>query len=182
MNFAPQFIPHLQRWELFVGTVYQDTDGSHRQGYGHGNVNNFPPYVDASSPPITEPQAMEILLGELNQVYVPQLMKLFEKAGFTPPNDYYFCGWLDCLYNRGYGTMTRSAAFDWLKRPEVRNFRVHAANALTLSHVDGFEPLDVSEDKTLPIDPSTGRPGKRVYEGLTGRRACDTALCLFERF
>lgn len=173
-NIHPMMLPLLARWETAQLKTYKDTDGSLRIGYGHGNINTVAPIVTEDMVLKDEAEAMEILLRELNEIYVPQLNSLFKKIDFTPPNDLYFSGWLDCLYNRGYGTVSKSAAYDWLKKPDRKNYMVHAANAFVLSHVEGFEPLDVSWDKNL---------GKvRVYEGLTARRACDTALCLWERF
>lgn len=179
-------VPLLKRWETYVqrATVDKGKDKPLVIGFGHTNANNYPPTVTADLVLRDEAQALEILLGELNTVYVPQLNKLFQKIDFKPPNALYYSGFLDALYNRGAGRLVGADAGSELKGSYAwhilknmrgeKNWMVKAANALTLSHVEDFTPLDEAWDDELQAD--------RIYEGLTARRACDTALCLWERF
>lgn len=183
-------VPLLKRWETLVLEAHLDKGNPPPWviGYGHTNANNYPPFVQKGLVLRDDAEAMEILIGELNEVYVPQLNALFAKIGFTPPNDLYFSGFLDCLYNRGAGRLAGADAGSKLKgsyawhilktKQGEKNWMVKAANALTLSHFEDFTPLDVAWDAIL----NDGQGAERIYEGLTGRRACDTALCLWERF
>lgn len=182
----PMMVPLLKRWETYVKVAHRDKGNPPPWvvGYGHTNANNYPPFVEEGYEVRDEAHAMEILIGELNEVYVPQLNKLFEKIDFTPPTDLYFSGWLDALYNRGAGRIAGADAGSKLKGSYAwhllkttqgqKNWMVKASNALVLSHVEDFTPLDEAYDETLKAD--------RIYEGLTARRACDAALCVWERF
>lgn len=186
----PMMIPMLQRWETYVQTAHRDKGNPPPWvvGYGHTNANGYPPFVEEGYEVRDEAHAMDILMGELNEVYVPQLDSLFQKIGFTPPNDLYYSGFLDALYNRGAGRLAGADAGSKLKGSYAwhilktmqgqKNWMVKAANALSHSHAADFTPLDVAWDAAL----NDGLGGERIYEGLTGRRACDTALCLWERF
>lgn len=182
----PMLIPVLTRWETYVKRAMRDKGKNPPWvvGYGHTNANNYPPFVHEGYEMRDEAHAMEVLVGELTEVYAPQLDRLFEKIGFKPPNDLYYSGWLDATYNRGSGRIAGADAGSKLKGSYAwhllkttqgqKNWMVKAANALTLSHVEDFTPLDEAWDESLRAD--------RVYEGLTSRRACDTALCMWERF
>lgn len=170
MIFPPRFFEVLEKWETIQLRSYRDTDGTWHVGAGHGNANNYPPFVDEHTVLKDRDEAMRILTGEINEIYVPQLVSLFKKIDFTPPDDNYFCGFLDTLYNRGHGRLEHSAAYDWLKHPEKKNYMKEAVRALVFSHVDGFTPLDVSQDRETHIE--------RIYLGLTLRRIDDAALCL----
>lgn len=186
MNIHPQFITLLTRWENYILVPQLDRGNPPPWvvGYGHTNANNYPPFVDHTTVLKDEAEARAILIGELNDVYAPQLRKLFQSIDFKPPNDLYFCGFLDVLYNRGAGRLAGADAgsklkgsYAWhiLKNERNRkNWLCHAANALVLSHVEDYTPLDTAYDKDLGAE--------RVFEGLTGRRACDAGLCLWERF
>lgn len=186
MAIHSMMVPVLQRWELYVVKAMRDKGKNPPWvvGYGHTNANNYPPFVDENTVVETEAEAMKILLGELNEVYVPQLDRLFEKIDFKPPNDLFYSGFLETLYNRGAGRLAGADAGSKLKGSYAwhllkttqgqKNWMVKAANALTLSHVEDFTPLDEAWDDSLKAD--------RIYEGLTARRACDTALCMWERF
>jgi len=190
-DFSPQFIQLLPRWELYVRKAMRDKGENPPWvvGFGHTNANNYPPFVDENTVIETEAEAMKILLGELNEVYVPQINSLFQKIDFKPPNLSYRDGFLDCLYNRGAGRLAGadagsekypkgSLAWHLLKTTQgQKNWMVHAANALALSNVADFTPLNFAWDATL----NDGNGGQRYYEGLQGRRACDNALCLWER-
>ena len=188
----PMMVPVLQRWETYVPKAMRDKgkDPPWVVAYGHTNANNYPPFVDENTVVATEAEAMKILLGELNEVYVPQLNNLFQKIDFKVPNDLYYSGFLDCLYNRGAGRLAGadagsekypngSHAWHLLKTTQgEKNWMVKAANALSRCHVEDFTPLDVAWDATL----NDGLGGERIYEGLTARRACDNALCMWQRF
>jgi GH24 family phage-related lysozyme (muramidase) len=189
-SIHPMMVPMLRRWETYVQEAHVDKgkDKPLVIGYGHTNANDYPPFVHEGLVLRDEPHAMEILIGELNNVYVPQLDGLFAKIGFTPPNDLYYSGWLDALYNRGAGRVAGADAGSKLKGSYAwhilktmrgeKHWMVLAANALSHSHVEDFTPLDEAWDETL----NDGAGGNRIYAGLVGRRACDTALCLWERF
>lgn len=159
----------LAKWETFQEKAYKDNDGTWHVGYGTGNSNGF--HVDENTR-LTQPEALSILTRELNEFYVPQLDKLFEKIGFKPPNDHYYCGFLDCGYNRGMGRIRDSAAYDWLKKPTEKYYMKRAAAALVFSNIEGFAPLDVAKDKITGIE--------RVHFGLTLRRIDDASMCLTE--
>ncbi len=169
-NITPRMMEVLAKWETCQLKSYLDNDGTWHVGYGHGNANSFPPFVDEFTVLKDEAEAMAILVGELNKFYVPQLDALFKKIGFTPPNDHYYCGFLDAGYNRGMGRIRDSAAYDWLKKPAEKYFMKWAAQALVFSHVEGFTPLDVAQDKKTGIE--------RVHLGLTLRRIDDASMCL----
>lgn len=159
----------LARWETCVLKAYKDNDGTWHVGYGHGNANNHPPFVDENTVLKDEAEAMAILVGELNEIYVPQLTKLLANIHCTV-NDNQFCGLLDVLYNRGAGRLIASKAYDWLKRPSEKWYLEHCAEALVFSHVEGFTPLDVAKDKITGVE--------RVHLGLTLRRIDDASLFL----
>jgi hypothetical protein len=190
MAIHSMLIPVLQRWEMYVRKAMRDKgkDPPWVVAYGHTNANNYPPFVDENTVVETEAEAMKILIGELNEVYVPQLNGLFEKIDFKPPNDLYYSGFLDTLYNRGAGRLAGADAGSKLKGSYAwhllkttqgqKNWMVKAANALSRCHVEDFTPLDVAWDATL----NGGLGGERIYEGLEGRRSVDNAICLWERF
>jgi len=183
-------VPVLTRWENFTKKAIKDKGDPPPWvvGYGHTNANNYPPFVEEGYEVQDEAHAMEILVGELNEVYVPQLNNLFKKIDFKPPNDLYFSGFLDTLYNRGAGRLAGvdagstkligSYAWHILKNEAgTKNWLCRAACALTISHVGEFTPLDTAWDATL----NDGIGGDRIYDGLTGRRSMDSAICLWER-
>jgi GH24 family phage-related lysozyme (muramidase) len=186
-NIHPMLVPVLVRWENFTKKAILDKGNPPPWvvGYGHTNANNYPPFVEEGFEVRDEAHAMEILLGELNEVYVPQLKNLFQKIDFKPPNDLYFSGFLDTLYNRGAGRLAGldagsekypNGSYAWhiLKNEQgSKNWLCRAATALTLSHVGNFTPLDTAWDAEIKAD--------RIYDGLTGRRAMDSAICLWER-
>ena len=118
-TLVPQMIPILARWETCQLKAYKDNDGSWHIGYGHGNANNFPPFVDEHTVLRDEAHAMEILVGELNEIYLPQVESLFKKIDLKV-NDYFYSGITDVIYNRGIGRFAggdvgferRSVVFD----------------------------------------------------------------------
>jgi GH24 family phage-related lysozyme (muramidase) len=166
-NLTPRFISTLARWEVCKLKPYKDTDGTWHIGYGHGNANSFAPFVDENTRLKDEAEAMAILLGELNEVYVPQLDSAFKEIDFKP-NDFQHNACLDVLYNRGFGTFTHSKCYDWLMHPQEKGYLAHAAEAMVNSNVQGFAPLNVAADR------DTGIP--RIYLGLTCRRIDDAAM------
>lgn len=170
MNFVPRFIEVLGKWETCQLKAYLDTDGTWHIGFGHGNANNLPPFVDAHTVIKDRDEAMSILLNDLHQVYVPQLDALFRTIDFHAPNDFYYSGFLDAGYNRGMGRVRQSVAYDWLKKPNEKNFMKQAAKGLVFSHVDGFTPLDTTD--------TPGPDGSHVRLGLTLRRIDDSSMCL----
>ena len=183
-TLVPQMIPILARWETCQLKAYKDNDGSWHIGYGHGNANNFPPFVDEHTVLRDEAQAMEILVGELNEIYLPQVESLFKKIDLKV-NDYFYSGITDVVYNRGIGRFAGgdvgskqyprgSLSWNILKREQgSKNFMERAAEALIFSHAYDFAPLDTARDKITKID--------RIHLGLTLRRAADCTLCTWIR-
>jgi len=181
---VPQLVPILARWETCQLKAYKDNDGSWHIGYGHGNANNFAPFVDEHTELRDEAEAMSILMGELNEVYLPQAANLFRKIDLKV-NDFYYSGIVDVIYNRGIGRFAGvdvgskafpkgSKAWDILKNEQgAKHFKERAAQALIISNVDGFVPLDVAKDKITGVE--------RVHLGLTLRRAADCTLCTWIR-
>lgn len=168
-NIVPRMVATLGRWETCALKSYKDTDGTWHVGYGHGNANNHPPFVDEHTVLKDEAEAMAILISELTDIYAPQLNKMLAKID-CKLNDNQYCGLLDVLYNRGAGRLRESKAWDWLTRPSEPNYLKECARAIVFSHVDGFTPLDVSVDRVTGVE--------RVYLGLTLRRIDDASLFL----
>ena len=157
----------LARWEVCMLTPYRDTDQTWHIGYGHGNANGFPPFVDENTRLKDADEAMAILVGELNAFYVPQLDAALKAIDFKP-NDFQHNACLDIVYNRGAGTFKKSKCYDWLKQPNEKDYLAHAAEAMVNSDVWGFTPLNMAKDRVTGIE--------RVYLGLTCRRIDDAAL------
>lgn len=167
MNLLVPRLNHiLVKWESFSPFPYKDTDGTWHIGYGHGNTNNHPPYVDESTR-INQDDAFKLLIDELSLFYVPQLSAAFKEINFKA-NDNQFSACLDIVYNRGIGNFKKSKTFDWLKRPNEKDWIAHAAEAMVNSNIDGFTPLNVAPDRLTKIP--------RVYLGLTCRRIDDASL------
>src|SRR5438477_1983346 len=136
-QMVPRLIKILDRWETCQLLPYKDNDGTWHIGFGHGNANNFPPFVNEFTILKSRDEAMSILVGELNEIYVPQLTKLLAKIGFVA-TDFEFSGLLDTDYNRGFGRLRDSIALKFLQHPEVKDFRNWAAMAFTYSRADEF--------------------------------------------
>lgn len=153
-------------------------------GLGHTNINNLPPFVDENTRLKDDNEGRAIFKNDIEKVYIPQLNTLFKKISFTPPNEYYFLGFLGTLYNRGAGRLAGadvgsalkgSYAWHLLKTTQgEHNWMVKAANALSHSHVEDYTPLDVAWNDEAKAE--------IVYDGLVSRRAFDNALCMWQRF
>lgn len=168
--YSPRFISLLTNAEYLMLTSYKDTDGTWHVAYGHGNINGIPPFVDENTVIKDADEAMSILLLELDTIYVPQLDSYLKKNNITDLKDHEYEAFLDIGYNRGMGTMSRSYAFECLKTPKPKDkHKTDAALAIVNSHVDGYAPLDVAQDRK---DPTI----IRVYDGLQKRRIADSAL------
>ena len=163
----PQMRKMLGRWEVCMLTPYKDTDGTWHIGYGHGNANSFPPFVDENTVLKDEAEAMSILVGELEKFYVPQLDHIL-LIGDIKLNDFQYNACLDIVYNRGIGTFRKSKCYDWLTKKGEKNNLAHAAEAMVNSNIEGFAPLNIAKDRVTGIE--------RVYLGLTCRRIDDAAL------
>lgn len=163
----PKMRATLARWEVCMLKPYKDTDGTWHIGYGHGNANSFPPFVDENTVLKDEAEAMSILVGELEAFYAPQLYRVLS-AGKIVLNDFQYNACLDIVYNRGIGTFRKSKTYDWLTRKDEKNHMAHAAEAMVNSAVEGFAPLNVAKDRVTGIE--------RVYLGLTCRRIDDASL------
>lgn len=175
-----------ERWELMMLTPYRDKGDPPPWaiGLGHTNVNGLPPFVDENTRLKDREEGMAIFKNDIEQVYVPQLKALFKKIDFTPPNDYYFHGFLGTLYNRGAGRLAGDDAGSKLKGSYAwhllkttqgqKNWMVRAANALSHSHVEDFTPLDIAWNDEAKAE--------IVYDGLVARRAFDTSLCMWEQW
>lgn len=166
-GIVPQLYQIVRRWETFVKTAYKDTDGSWHIGFGHGNAMGTPPVVDEHTVLKDEAEAVRILEQDLHDHFAPQLDKILDLEGVEVSN-FEYSALLDILYNRGQRRLRNSAALNWLKRPTEKNYRAEACRAIVFSHVDGFEPLDVAQDRVTGIE--------RVYLGLTLRRIDDAHL------
>lgn len=187
---VPQMIPILGRWETSQLKAYPDNDGTWHVGFGHGNANGFPPFVDEHTVLRDEAEAMNILIGEISQFSMPQLVTLLDSAQIKV-NDYQFSALLDATYNRGIGRVRDSIALRFLQYPDLKDYTAWAAKALVFSSVgrfihedekarealdavngldDHFEALDVAKDKKTKIE--------RIHLGLTLRRQDDSSLFL----
>lgn len=166
-KIIPQLVPVLTRWETFQNKAYRDNDGTWHAYYGHGNINNLPPFIDENFVGQGEAEGMKVLLNDLNQVYSPQLETMLETDGIEA-NDFEFNGLLDVLYNRGAGRLRKSLCWHWLQQTQEKWFMAEACKAIVFSNVEGYMPLDVAKDKV------TGIP--RVHLGLTLRRIDDASL------
>lgn len=193
MRIVPQMMTVLERWETGQLKAYKDNDGTWHIGFGHGNANHLPPFVDQYTTLKDMDEARAILMNDLNAIYVPQLDALLKKVGFSP-NPYQYGGLLDTGYNRGMGRLRDSICMRFLAHPEVEYYDKWAARALVFSTVtrftawtsteedelakialykvsditDKFAPLDVAKDKKTGIE--------RVHMGLTSRRMDDASL------
>ena len=187
----------IERWELIMLTPYRDKGDPPPWaiGLGHTNVNGLPPFVDENTRLKDDDEARAIFKNDIEKVYIPQLDALFRKANFTPPNEYYKLGFLGALYNRGYGRLEKSLAYDWLKHPERPSvdgklrYMVEAANALSHSHAKGVITLEEAKENGtvngfVALDMAWNDDAKAeiVYPGLVARRSFDNALCMWERF
>lgn len=191
MIIVPRTIQILDDWETCQLKAYKDNDGTWHVGFGHGNANHYPPFVDEFTVLKDRDEAMKILVGELNEVYVPQLTKLLDNS-LIKLTDSQSSALLDVGYNRGMGRLRDSIAFRFLQHPEVEYYKKWAARALVFSTVDRFiagedelakialykvsdindkfTPLDVAKDKKTGVE--------RVHLGLTLRRIDDASLML----
>ena len=169
-SIVPQLYHTLKRWETCVLKSYKDTDGTWHVGFGSGNATGHWK-IDENTVLQDEAEAIRMLETDLHDHFAPQLDKILELEG-VEVNDFEYSALLDCLYNRGQRRVRNSAALNWLKRPTEKNYRAEACRAIVFSHVDGFEPLDVAQDRVTGID--------RVYLGLTLRRIDDAHLFQFK--
>lgn len=183
----------VERQELMMLTAYKDkgkapkwvTDETGETinwavGLGHTNANRLPPFVTKTTILPNREEGLKIFYNDVYKIYVPQVDKLFKKINFTPPNEYYRLGFVECFYNRGAGRVAGadagseefpngSHAWHILKHEQgTKNWMVRAANALSHSHVDNFTPLDVDGNGVL-------------QDGLITRRSFDTALCMWKQ-
>ena len=187
---VPRLIQMLDHWETCQLTAYPDNDGTWHVGFGHGNVNNFPPFVDEHTVLKDRAEAMTILLGEIDKIYVPQLDSLLTKNGLVV-NDREYSALLDIGYNRGVGRLRDSIAMRFMQHSSLTDYKAWAAMAMVYSTpenfilksheaaaafatvagpTDVFAPLDIAKDKKTGIE--------RVHLGLTLRRMDDAALFL----
>ena len=192
MNPWDLFAYIVERQELMMLNIYKDKGKAPKWvteetgetinwavGLGHTNANRLPPFVHKGMTPLeNHAEGIEIFKRDIETIYAPQLDSAFKKIGFTPPNEYYRLGFLDCIYNRGVGRLagadvgSRSfpkGSYAWhiLKNEKgTKNWMVRAANALAHSHVEDFTPLDVDDDGTL-------------QDGLVMRRSFDNTLCMW---
>lgn len=183
----------VERMELMMLTAYKDKGKAPQWvtmetgetinwaiGLGHTNANRFPPFVSKTSMLRDREEGLQIFKDELKAIYIPQLDALFKKIDFTPPNEYYRVGFLECMYNRGAGRLAGADAgskdfpkgsYAWhiLKHEKgTKNWMVRAANALAHSHVGDFTPLDVDGNGV-------------VQDGLIMRRSFDNTLCMWKQ-
>jgi GH24 family phage-related lysozyme (muramidase) len=162
MKIIPEMLKVTKRWELCMLKSYPDTDGSWHVGYGHGNAAGIEPHVTADTVLANEEEATNILIADL-QYLIPILDKMIK----VPVNKYQYGALLDIAYNRGPGTLRRSAVIHHLNDTDDKLNYERAAKAMVLNE-DGFEPLNVAADRI------TGIP--REYLGLTLRRIDDASL------
>src|SRR5258706_16258764 len=103
MNPWDIFLNGVERWELMMLTPYRDKGDPPPWaiGLGHTNANNLPPFVDENTRLKDAEEGRAIFKNDIETIYVPQLKALFAKINFVAPNEFYFLGFLDALYNRG---------------------------------------------------------------------------------
>ena len=186
MDFHPLFIPGLMRWESYQQKAYYDKGKERPIAIGYGtrehNASGFEFTIDTVLR--DEDHAMELLLADIEKQYVPQLNSLFKKINFTAPTVGYYCGFLDALYNRGYGRIENSLAYDWLKHPERPKCLATAAACLSHSRAMDSILTPSGRDDFTALDTAWSDDHQRevIYPGLCDRRAFDTTLCMMERF
>lgn len=161
----PQMVSMLKRWETVMLKAYPDGDGW-SIGYGHSG-HSGPPVVDEHTVLADEEAATKILMTDLNEHYAPQLDTMLEVEG-VDVNDWEWNALLDILFNRGMTRLRGSKCIDWLKQPTVKNYRGLACQAIVMSDVQGFQPLNQAKDRIS---------GEIVVKlGLTLRRIDDASL------
>jgi lysozyme len=153
-TILPETIALIKRWEMFMPKPYVDNGGPLAIGYGHQSQAGPPEVVEGME--ITETQATEILMGDLERfsVYMMKDVK-------TPLNDYQYGACLSLVFNRGPGTFRRSKVLEYINTPGKYHMEKAAA---------AFLELNTARDKI------TGET--RPFLGLTCRRITEAALFL----
>jgi lysozyme len=160
---VPRFLDLIKKWELYMEKAYRDKDGSWHVGYGHGNAAGVPPFVTEETT-LTPEEAIQVLEADLQY-----LIPIVEKMVLVPVTDNEFCALLDVAYNRGPGTLRKSAVIYHLNNASDPLNKKKAAQAFVFQE-EGFAPLNMAQDIITKE--------QRVYLGLTLRRIDDASLFL----